>query len=353
VVAGRLHFCAYFRLFAPTGLFGATVFCVATCEEDGCVVSKYFDVMGRKGKYVGKLFKLGSKFWPKLGLTALLVALALAVSAGVIQAVTLRGDRWLSVLQLSGDVQLIAYQGSRRPAQRGDRLSSVGDIITTATDSSARLEVDQNSGFVDVAENSQVQVQSLGITSSGGRVTELAVSRGQVRLRIRPLNNPDSRLEIHTPAGVTGVRGTQFGITVQNDGQTGVATAEGSVVASAQGQSVAVVANTQSLIFPGEPPTPPEPLRDDPTLFVESLSRVSSDAGGAGIRISGRTDTVNLLKVNGEQVITDREGRFDVVVSLSSSSAEASDSDDSPPVSVTAFVITPLGTQQQYELVVP
>lgn len=291
-----------------------------------------------------------SKFRQSLVL-GLAVGFVLAIAAATAGALTLRGSRWLAVDQLSGQVSLIPYQGARHQAQIGDRLSNVGDILATGSNASARLEVDEQTGFVVLSEDTQVQVQALSITRSGGRITELTVSKGQVRLRVRPLTNPGTRLEIHTPSGVSGVRGTDFGVTVPPNGQTGVATLKGSVATSAQGQTVAVVANTQSVVYPEEPPIPPEPLRDDPTLFIEQLSFMpgSSRFKTPMVRLVGYTDKVNLLKVNGNLEELSRTGRFDLVVPLFENSAVNSPSNRY----VQATVTTPLGKKQRYELVVP
>ncbi len=291
-------------------------------------------------------------------LVALIVGFLIALSASSVQSLSIQGSRWLTIDQLSGSVSFTPYGESSREAKIGDRLSSVGDILATGADSSARLEVDQRTGFVTVAQNSQVQVQVLSITSSGGRITELAVNAGQVRLRVRPLTNPGSRLEIHTPAGVSGVRGTDFGVTVQFDGVTGVATAEGSVASSAQGKTVAVIANTQSSIFPGEPPTDPEPLRNDPTLFIERLTTLpGSEAGNIMVQVVGYTDTVNLLEINGDPKNLDREGHFNLVVPLLGELGTPPSAEPALPRSselrIQAKVTTPLGNEQQYELVVP
>ncbi|MEL7333342.1 MAG: FecR family protein [Cyanobacteria bacterium J06560_2] len=259
------------------------------------------------------------------------------------QSRTIRGNRWLTIADLSGPVEIVPFRLSRRLAQRGDRLDSVGDMLITGPDAFVRLEVDLAVGFVTMAENSQLQIRTLSTTSTGGRVTELFVLRGRVRLRIRTLTDPDSRLEIHTPAGVSGVRGTEFGVAVRSDGQTGVATQEGSVFSSAQGQTVLVNAEQQSIIRPGEPPTEPIPLRDDPALFIEVI-RPTDERDGQGARlveVAGYTDFVNLLTVNNNELLLDRAGRFETLVS--------SPSNGRIPVSIT----TPLGTTQQYELVAP
>jgi hypothetical protein len=286
-------------------------------------------------------------------LIALVVGFFIALAASSVQSLSIQGNRWLTIDQLTGSVEFTPYGDSSRQAKVGDRLSSVGDILATGAEASARLEVDQRTGFVTMAENSQVQVQTLSITNGGGHVTELSVDSGQVRLRVRPLTNPGSRIEIHTPAGVSGVRGTDFGVTVQFDGVTGVATAEGSVASSAQGKTVAVVANTQSSIFPGEPPTDPEPLRNDPTLFIERLTTLpGSEPGNIMVQVVGYTDTVNLLEINGDLKNLDREGHFNLVVPLLGEMGSAT-LPSPQALRIPAKVTTPLGTEQRYELVVP
>lgn len=284
----------------------------------------------------------------KFILIGLTVGLILAITTAT-QAVTIQSDRWLSVDRINGSVELVTYAGSRKQVVIGDRLTTAGDLLTTGPSASARLAVDQQAGFVSMAENSQIQVRSLAITNRGGRITEITVTRGQVRLRVRPLTNPDTRLEIHTPAGISGVRGTDFGVVVQPGGQTGVATLEGSVVASAQGEAVTIAANLQSVITPGEAPTPPAPLRDNPSLFITRLIAIPNSSAA---RIVGSTDTVNLLEIAGQPKRLSPEGRFDVVVPMAGPGA-ASTAETTEHRSIPARVITPLGTEQQYALVVP
>ncbi|MGD1898271.1 MAG: FecR domain-containing protein [Phormidesmis sp.] len=278
-------------------------------------------------------------------------SLFLAMSTGLVmraaaawgQSRRIRGRRWLTIAELAGPVELLPFRGQRRQAVVGDRLDRVGDMLVTGPEASARLEVDLAVGFIAMAENSQLQIRTLSTHASGGRITELFVLRGQVNLRIRQLTNPDSRIDIYTPAGVSGVRGTVFGVAVRLDGQTGVATQEGSVASSAQGQTVLVNTNQQSTIRPGHPPTPPIPLRDNPDLSIEVL-RATDERNQQGLRlveVVGYTDTVNLLTINDEEYLLDRAGRFETLI--------PSAADKRIQVSIT----TPLGTTQQYELVAP
>lgn len=272
------------------------------------------------------------------------VLLSAAVAYGQ-RPLRIRGERWLTVSEINGYVEIVPFQGERRQAQIGDFLDRAGDLLITGDNASARLDVDQAVGYIRMAENSQLQIRALSVTQSGGYITDLFVLLGQVRLRIRPLTNPASRIEIYTPAGVTGVRGTDFGVTVQTEGTTGVATLEGSVASSAQGETVRVNTRQQSLTRPGEPPTPPEPLRDDPTLYIEVLRQLgggqTDDMGNPLVQIAGFTDIVNLLDIEDDRKILDEAGRFDLTVPLPANKR------------ISAQVITPLGTVQNYELVLP
>ncbi len=106
---------------------------------------------------------------------------------------------------------------------------------------------------------------------------------------------------------------------------------------SAQNQTVLVDGNQQSTVRLGEPPTLPEPLRDDPTLFI---SNIKPDRRGS-VQVSGSTDPVNLLEVSEELRNIDDAGQFDLTLELPQDRR------------IQVQVTTPLGTKQAYELVVP
>jgi hypothetical protein len=247
-----------------------------------------------------------------------------------------RVDRWLELQRIAGSVTFKRGQ-SNQTATVGTRLESTGDTLVTGADSSASLAVDTGIGTVQVSENTTLRVQRLESLPSGGRVTRLEILSGQARLQVRAFTDPDSELEIETPAGVSGVRGTDFGVSVRPDGTTGVATLEGKVLASAQGQSVLVDAGLQSLIVPGEPPTPAVPLREDTRLDVTFIGFV----GASQVQIRGQVDPVNLLLIGDQPQAVDRNGQFNF---------QGSVTDDRP---IPAVVITPLGSRQAYEIVIP
>lgn len=266
------------------------------------------------------------------------------VSLGVIalaeaapRSVTVRIDRWLAVRQLWGQV---TYQqgGISRSAREGDRLQSVGDGITTGKGSGASIEVDTGVGFVSVAESTQIKVRSLGLAPDNGRTTFLEVPYGQVRLQLRQFNHKGSRLEIRTPAGVSAVRGTVFGVSVQPNGKTGLATRSGSVATTAQGKAVLVKGGFQNFTIPGEAPSPPVPLRDNTELRYQLKKQIR--AGIRYLTLAGKVDPVNSVLVAGVPQSTDREGQFTVLLPAVSTQ------------SLQVTVITPLGRQQLHELTI-
>ena len=249
----------------------------------------------------------------------------------------LRVNRYLEVSSIFGNVTY-GNQQTSQPANIGTKLQKVGDSISTGKNSRTILALDTEIAFVEVAENTKLQIQKLHSTSNNnGKVTELLVTGGQVRLKVRPLNNRESRLEIKTPAGITGVRGTEFGVSVQPSGKTGVATLEGQVVTSAQGKTVSVNKGFQSLIIPGKPPSPPVRLQDDTSLQIKILA----DMGNQQAKIAGKVDPVNLIILANESLITNQNGEFEVITALPNNRKIA--------VSIT----TPLGKKQKYELAVP
>ena len=272
-----------------------------------------------------------------LALSAALSALSclILVSPTNSRTVQFRFKRWIEVQSVSGNVTLLNQNG-RESARAGQRLQSVGEGIVTGSRSSATLGLDSGIGTLQVSENSQFTIQEIQ-NNDGGAQTKLKVSRGQVRLKLRTFTNPSSSLEIFTPAGVTGVRGTDFGVSILPSGKTGVATLRGKVAAAAQGKTVAIDRGFQSSVTPGNAPLPPVPLRDNASLDVQVLAR---EANGQ-VHLVAQTDDINVLSM-GELVIEpNAQGIVDIRVPMGVNR------------SIEVRVTTPLGKQRNYQLLVP
>lgn len=279
-------------------------------------------------------FAVRQWFWLSL-LSASLVILATLPSHSLPNEVPVRVNRWLAIRQIEGNVTFMT-RSSSRSARVGDRLQAIGDGVTTATSSLATLEVDTQVGTIEVAEQTSVKVQALETTPNDGRVTRLQVDRGRVRLQIRPFNNPESELEIETPAGISGVRGTDFGVVVDANGKMGVATLEGNVLTTAQDQDIEVPAGFQNVTIPGEPPSEPIPFTNEPRLDYQ-IDRVIR-RGIRRVVFNGQVDPTSSVTIKGNPQTIDREGRFQIVFPAPSR------------LRLAVTVTTALGQTQTYDL---
>ncbi|WP_225887006.1 FecR family protein [Nodosilinea nodulosa] len=246
-----------------------------------------------------------------------------------------RVERGLSVRQIQGEVTVLR-PGGAAPAAIGNSLTAVGDGLRTGARSSAVLAVDTDVGFLDVSERTELRISALEMASDGGRITHLDVSQGQVRTRLRHFTHEGSEFEIQTPGGISGVRGTEFGVSVQGDGKTGIATLTGAVDTTAAGQTVGVPAGFQNLMRPGEPPTQPVPLRDDPGLEYER--QVVLENNTRYVILTGRVDPVNTVFVDSVPQIVDRQGEFRLKRLATAR------------LRVEVLVITPLGRQEVHAI---
>lgn len=285
---------------------------------------------------------VSTRSWRWFASGAIAMSLVLAGTlAATSQTLRVPGqNRWLEVQQIRGSVTYVAG-GQRRPARVGDRLQQPSHGVTTAGRSSTTLTLDTSIGVVQVAENTNLRVREISTLQNGGRVTLLTVDRGQARLQVRRFNNPDSRLEIQTPSGVAAVRGTDFGISVDPEGKTGVATETGSVAVSAEGVEVMVNSGFGSSIEPGEPPTPPRPI--DRVLFLE-LDRLQRTSGR--LRIRGHVDPLNTVLFEGQLLDTNQDGEFSTVVSVRSNEYASNRL-------LTLTVRNPLGDERNHFIDVP
>lgn len=268
-----------------------------------------------------------------LGLGCLSMGLGLIPRA--VQARSIKLNGWFRVDQLQGQVIYRRNdQAAPLKAWLGQKIWQVGEIFETGPDGKALLALDSGLGTITVERNTRWMVKALHRTGAGGRVTQINVLRGLVHLKVRPMVNPTSRLEIQTPAGITGVRGTEFGVAVQPSGQTGVATLSGQVDAAALGETVAVGQKLQTLIVPQFPPQPPQALRDDPDLKME-LAQWSERE----VRLVGTTDPVNVLFVDGTSFDTGSTGAFEILYPLTGQET-----------AITLLSVTPLGNRRKYEI---
>ncbi|PZV14150.1 MAG: hypothetical protein DCF20_13425 [Pseudanabaena sp.] len=251
--------------------------------------------------------------------------------------INVRTDQWVKVEEIRGTVTYRNYYNyENRPAKVGDLLHITSDEISTGANSSAVLSIDTAVGSIFVAENTTIQIRSFQIAADNGRITNLFVPRGIARLQIRKFTHRGSELNIQTPAGISGVRGTQYIASVKPDGNMLITTIEGSVATTAQNQTEIVNGGFQNITVVGEPPSSAVPFNDDASLTYSIHRQVSGFE--RSIVLLGFTNPFNTVKVDEMEQSLDSSGEFSLQF---------------PPISsltVKVTVETPTGKIQVYEI---
>jgi FecR protein len=253
------------------------------------------------------------------------------------QDIQIRAGQWLKVEEVIGNVTYRNfYNYDNRPSRVGDLLQIASDEISTGAHSSAVLTVDTAVGSLYVAENTTIQIRSFQIAADNGRITNLFVPRGKVRLHIRKFTHRGSQINIQTPAGISGVRGTQYIAVVKPNGDMSITTLEGSVATTAQDQTEIVNGGFQNITVVGEPPSTPIPFIDDASLRYIINRQVSGLS--RSIVVSGYTSPSNTVKVDELEQSLDSNGEFSLKFPATSS------------LKVKVTVETPTGKIQVYEI---
>lgn len=251
--------------------------------------------------------------------------------------IQVRTNQWLRVDKITGNVTYRnLYNYANRTARVGDILQAASDEIITGRDSTAVLSVDTAVGSIYVMENTTLKIRSFQIARDNGRITNLSIPRGKARLQIRKFTNRGSQLNIQTPSGISGVRGTEYIVVAKPNGNMTVTTLKGSVATTAQNRTEIVKGGFQNLTVVGKPPSPPVPIVDDPSLRYV-IERKTSGAGRS-IVLVGYTNPFNLVKIDGIDRDLDSNGQFSLRFPAPSS------------LSVKIKVETPQGKVQVYEI---
>ncbi|MCU7919866.1 MAG: FecR domain-containing protein [Candidatus Thiodiazotropha sp. (ex Epidulcina cf. delphinae)] len=173
----------------------------------------------------------------------------------------------VKVSHVLGEATLQRRGKDERSKLQAETLLNAGDRIATGAGSAVSLKFADDSLLL-IGENSEVVFDALSSFHGMGMLdTRIRLQRGRVENRVRPLAKPESRYEIHTPAAVTLVRGTDFRVFVDADGaQTRHEVTEGEVAVSAAGETVSLSAGEGTLVERGEAPRSPRKLLLKPDL---------------------------------------------------------------------------------------
>lgn len=131
------------------------------------------------------------------------------------------------------------------------------DVVNTLANARARVSLDDGS-VLNVGSDSSVHVVK---HDAGAQQTDLELSFGKMRSQAQKISQPNGKFEVHTPAGVAGVVGTDFYADYENNVMT-VIVFEGIVrVCNLVGVCVEVKAGQTTTVRNGDSSGPAAPAQ--------------------------------------------------------------------------------------------
>lgn len=221
-------------------------------------------------------------------------------------------------LQMDGQSQLLRPDEQARLLTMDDELR-VNDVLHVGEDSSVLLAFADGSEML-VRPNSQLQFDR--ITRVGGQAmvdTSMRLLQGAVEPAVTPRQSPSLKFDVHTPIGLTSVRGTQYRIAAEPGSlRVRAEVLKGEVVLVHDGAELAVVAGQGAVLStPGS--VPPRATELLPAVDVSGLPRqlrylplrlqmaLPSGAQGMEVQISRSEDFSGIVS---ERSFADGEWRL-------------------------------------------
>lgn len=183
---------------------------------------------------------------------------------------------------VSGDVTAGQKGQELRRVEAGSAIL-LHDMVATAADSRCSLVFNDDS-VLKLDQNTSIQIdEAVFDPESKQQDSKVQLLQGRLRAFVSRLNTDNGRsYEILTANGIAGVRGTEFIVTYERDGDlTQILTLEGTVGAANRrvpnAESIQLQANQLTVIQGNRPPSPPRRLgNDDRRLFLRGLELYDS-----------------------------------------------------------------------------
>ncbi len=171
------------------------------------------------------------------------------------------------VLELTGVVSAISSQTGAAMVLKVGSALLMGDEIQTGSNGNVLLEFLDKSRLL-LQKNSHLIFETPNTYKNDVLEIRLRLPHGRIETTINPAQKKGTRFEIHTPAAITGVRGTAFRVTMEKNQEVGrTEVTNGKVaVSGAVGKPIAVHANFGTVVIVGQPPSTPTRLLPPPDL---------------------------------------------------------------------------------------
>jgi len=149
------------------------------------------------------------------------------------------------------------------------------DVVNTQANGRARISLDDGS-VLNVGSDSSLKVVK---ADSGAQQTDLEVTVGKIRSQAQKITQPNGKFEVHTPAGVAGVVGTDFYVAYENNVMT-VMVFEGLVkVCNLAGVCLGVKAGQFTTVRNGDSNGPAAPQQASLSSLSDAVASTTLESG--------------------------------------------------------------------------
>jgi len=149
------------------------------------------------------------------------------------------------------------------------------DVVNTQANGRARISLDDGS-VLNVGSDSSLKIVK---ADSGAQQTDLEVTVGKIRSQAQKITQPNGKFEVHTPAGVAGVVGTDFFVGYENNVMT-VMVFEGFVkVCNLAGVCVEVKAGQFTTVRNGDSSGPAAPQQASLSSLSDAVASTTLESG--------------------------------------------------------------------------
>lgn len=173
------------------------------------------------------------------------------------------------IITLSGDIEVQQSLTQKTEKAYKEMLLWTNDIIVTGGKSSATIQFSDGSKLL-VQENSVIAMKEL--KSSGGSTfsdTKVELQSGRIHNKINPEKQHGSRFEISTPSAVAAVRGTEYRVSAEQDGESKTEVIRGEVGIASSGISQNLPGGFGTVTYTDKEPIAPVALLRPPILDEE------------------------------------------------------------------------------------
>jgi hypothetical protein len=149
------------------------------------------------------------------------------------------------------------------------------DVVNTQASGRARISLDDGS-VLNVGSGSSLKIVK---ADSGAQQTDLEVTVGKIRSQAQKITQPNGKFEVHTPAGVAGVVGTDFFVGYENNVMT-VMVFEGFVkVCNLAGVCVEIKAGQFTTVRNGDSSGPAAPQQASLSSLSDAVASTTLESG--------------------------------------------------------------------------